>query len=105
MRSWLFVTLFACACGDNTVPIAPPLSHADTLFLVGHPDDEMIFSGPELAAALRTGPTTTVYTTTAGPKGVDHHLIEAATIAYGAILGSSAGSGCGPRRASATRAR
>ncbi len=77
------------ACGDNTVPIGPPLERANALFLAAHPDDDFIFMQPELLQRLSTGSTVTVYATTAGPDGVDLHLFEAAKIAYSAMVGTS----------------
>ncbi len=83
-RSSIAGWLALSACGDNTAPpIGPPLAHADALFLVAHPDDEMIFMQPELLRALGAGSVTTVYATTAGPDGVDRHLFEATLVAYG----------------------
>jgi hypothetical protein len=88
VRGWLcFVVLLGC--GDNVDPSGPPLQHADTLFLAAHPDDDMIFMEPELQAALaRNAATTTIYATTSGPRGPEHHLFEAAKVAYGAAAGS-----------------
>ncbi len=88
MRALALAGLLA-ACGDNLHPIAPPLAHADAMFMVGHPDDEMIFMEPELLAALAAGSVTTIYATTAGPTGVDHHLYDSTLVAYGATLGAS----------------
>lgn len=93
MRAFPSILACACvaACGDNLEPVAPPLVHSDTLFLVGHPDDDMIFIAPELQHTLREGgSTTTVYATTAGPHGSNPLLLEAAKVAYGSVVGSSA---------------
>ncbi|MBL0214252.1 MAG: PIG-L family deacetylase [Myxococcales bacterium] len=90
MRATLLAWLVVAGCGDNLTPVGPAMEPASTLFLVAHPDDEMIFMQPQLLDALHAGSVTTVYATTAGPDGVDHHLFEAAKTAYGAIVGSSA---------------
>lgn len=90
-REWLVagaVTL-AAACGDNFVPVGPPLAHSGTLFLAAHEDDDMIFMQPELLQALGAGSaTTTVYATTAGPHGRGIGIFEAAKMAYGSMVGS-----------------
>src|SRR5512146_2542851 len=79
----------AVACGDNVVPVGPPLTHSDTLFLAAHEDDDMIFMQPELLRALGEGKaTTTVYATSAGPHGRGIGHFEAAKMAYAAIVGS-----------------
>ena len=78
------------ACGDNLRQAEVPLPHADVLFLVAHPDDDMIFMQPELLAALQAGSVTTIYATTAGPDGANRELFESTLVAYGATVGSSA---------------
>jgi len=84
--------LIACAlagCGDNFVPIGPPLAPSDTLFLGAHDDDDFIFMEPELETLLANGTaTTTIYATTAGPDGPNLNLMEAAKVAYGSTVGS-----------------
>jgi hypothetical protein len=72
------------ACGDNTVPVGPPLAHSDLVFWAAHPDDDMIFMQPELLRQLGSGSLTTIYATTAGLDGVDLNRFEAAKFAYGA---------------------
>ncbi|HEY5946386.1 MAG TPA: hypothetical protein VIV40_12875, partial [Kofleriaceae bacterium] len=70
MRSGWLVAVLACSfgCGDNIVPIGPPLVRADTVFVVGHSDDDMIFMQPELVDALHApGSLATIYVTTGDP--------------------------------------
>ena len=83
----LAVVALLAACGDNLELIAPPLEHADIVFLAAHPDDEMIFMQPEVLASLHAGSIAVVYATTANAKGVDEHLYDATMVAYGAELG------------------
>ena len=88
---WFAYACAALACGDNAPPIGKPLARADVLFLAAHPDDDFIFMQPGLSAWLQSGAaSTTIYMTTAGPEGVDLTLFEAAKVAYGAAVGSSA---------------
>ncbi|HSD88316.1 MAG TPA: hypothetical protein VLB44_12400 [Kofleriaceae bacterium] len=88
--AWITGLIAACGCGDNLVlPVGPPLAHSDTLFLVAHPDDDMIFMQPELLTRLREEATTTIYVTTTGPRATSHGLFEAAKVAYGEVAGSS----------------
>lgn len=89
--SLLRAALIACAlagCGDNIVPIGPPLEHSATLFLGAHNDDDFIFMEPDLEASLANGSSTTIYATTAGPDGPTLNLMEAAKVAYGSTVGS-----------------
>jgi len=89
---------FAFACGDNAVGVGAPLAHSDALFLAAHEDDDMIFMQPELLRRISEGAsTTTIYATTAGPKGRGPGVLDAATVAYGKIAGSDAWE-CGPLR-------
>lgn len=90
MRAWLVFVGCVAACGDNVVENAPPLERSETLFLGAHQDDDMIFMQPELLHALRDGSTTTVYATTLGPDGRDLSVFEAAKVAYGSVVGSTA---------------
>ncbi len=76
------------ACGDNTVPIGPPLEHTATLFLGAHDDDDFIFMEPDLVASLAGSSSTTIYATTAGPHGPNLNLMDAAKVAYGSTVGS-----------------
>ncbi len=76
------------ACGDNTVPIGPPLEHSATLFLGAHDDDDFIFMEPDLVASLAGSSSTTIYATTAGPHGPNLNLMDAAKVAYGSTVGS-----------------
>lgn len=82
----------AAACGDNTLAIGPPLAPADSLFIVAHLDDDLIFMQPELATALAAGSATTVYVCSGDPvRGAEHaeHTFEAAMTAYEHATGSS----------------
>jgi len=86
------VVLATAACGDNLPGIGPPLAPADSLFIVAHLDDDMIFMQPELATALAHGSMTTVYVSSGDPvRGRDHaeHTFEAAMTAYEHVAGSS----------------
>src|SRR6185312_13514654 len=77
LRAVLIASGFA-GCGDNIVPVGPPLEHSDTLFLGAHNDDDFIFMEPDLEARLASGSSTTIYATTAGPDGPNLTLMEAA---------------------------
>ena len=70
------MVMLACSfgCGDNIAPIGPPLEHADTVFVVGHSDDDLIFMQPALIDALHgRGSVATIYVTTGDPvKGLEH---------------------------------
>jgi hypothetical protein len=88
---WIVIGACASACGDNDIPIAPPLAHSDTLFLAAHEDDDMIFMQPELVGRLARGEsTTTVYASTAGPDGRGRFVFYSAMVAYGKLAGSDA---------------
>ncbi len=82
----------AAACGDNIPGPGPDLAPADTLIVIAHFDDDMIFMQPELLDALAAGSVTTVYVTSGDPvKGDDHAdaTFAAARTAYSAVLGAS----------------
>ncbi|MBA3457913.1 MAG: PIG-L family deacetylase [Deltaproteobacteria bacterium] len=83
---WVVVASLV-GCGDNLTTVGPPVERADTLLVVAHPDDDLIFMQPELLLALRAGTSTTVYVTTAG-AGRATFLFAAARTAYGAVAGS-----------------
>jgi len=50
-------------CGDNRID-PPALEPADTLVIVAHTDDDVLFVQPELHTALASGTLTTVYVST-----------------------------------------
>lgn len=89
----LIAGLAAASCGDNDVPaVGPPLAPADTLIIIAHLDDDMIFMQPELHAAIASGSVTTVYVSSGDPvHGNDRseHTFEAAMRAYASVAGSS----------------
>jgi hypothetical protein len=94
MRAWLIASavVVVAGCGDDITPIGPPLEPADTLFVVAHSDDDMVFMQPELLDALRTRSVTTVYVTMGDPvKGYQHaqSLLHATRMAYASIAGGS----------------
>jgi hypothetical protein len=90
-REWIVLCVWACACGDNVVPVGVPLAHSDVLFLGAHEDDDMIFMQPELLSRIAEGAsTTTIYATTSGPEGRGPGILFSATVAYGKIAGSQA---------------
>jgi LmbE family N-acetylglucosaminyl deacetylase len=89
---WGVVLVATAACGDNLPGVGPPLAPADTLFVVAHLDDDLIFMQPELATALATGSVTTVYVSSGDPvHGFAHaeHTFEATMTAYAYATGSS----------------
>jgi hypothetical protein len=91
VRIFAIACLALAACGDNLPGEGPPLAQADTLIVVAHFDDDMIFMQPELIAALQAGTLTTVYAASGDPvHGNAHaeHTFEAAMKAYEAVVGS-----------------
>lgn len=89
---WIASLVVVTGCGDNITPIGPPLERADTLFVVAHSDDDMIFMQPELLAALHAGAVTTMYVTMGDPvEGYEHaqFLLRATRTAYASIAGGS----------------
>ena len=80
-------------CGVDPPPLdGPPVVPAESLFVIAHFDDDMIFMQPELVDALRSGSVTTVYVTSGDPKYGDARAernFGAARIAYTSVLGSS----------------
>lgn len=83
----------AAACGDNAPgpAVGPPLASADTMFVIAHFDDDMIFMQPELLAALEGGSVTTVYVTSGDPvkgDGRADEVFAAARTAYSSVVGS-----------------
>jgi hypothetical protein len=85
IRAVLAVAAVA-ACGDNQPAVGPPIAHADTLVVIAHFDDDMIFMQPELLHALESGSVTTVYVASGDPVHGDEraeHNFEAAMTAYG----------------------
>lgn len=86
------IALGATGCGDNRIGDGPALAPADTLIVIAHLDDDMIFMQPELHAAIEAGSLTTVYVSSGDPvKGDAHaeHTFEAAMIAYASVAHSS----------------
>jgi hypothetical protein len=88
----VFAVLTLVACGDNLPAVGPPLERADTMFIIAHFDDDMIFMQPELLHAIEAGSLTTVYVTSGdlihGNKRAEH-TFEAARVAYAAAAGAS----------------
>lgn len=81
-------------CGDNLSPPldGPPLEHADSLFVVAHFDDDLIFMQPELVHAIEAHSITTVYVTSGDPVyGLERaeRNLGAAKIAYASVARSS----------------
>ena len=86
------VAAAASGCGDNLPGEGPALAMADTLVVIAHLDDDLIFMQPEIHAAVASGSVTTVYVSSGDPvKGDDNaeHTFEAAMMAYAAVAGSS----------------
>ncbi len=52
--SVLALTGALAACGDNTPPVGPPIEPADSMFVIAHFDDDMIFMEPSYSR--RSGP-------------------------------------------------
>jgi hypothetical protein len=82
------------ACGDNfPAPLdGPPLARAESLFVIAHFDDDMIFMQPELLAALEAGPVTTVYVMSGDPVYGLHRTdrnFGIARISYTSVAGSA----------------
>jgi hypothetical protein len=80
----------ALGCGDNLTD-PPALEPADTLLVVAHFDDDMIFMQPELYTALTTGSVTTVYVSSGdqvrgGARAA--HTFMAARMGYASATGS-----------------
>jgi hypothetical protein len=94
MIACLIAGLAASGCGDN-VPgpgVGPQLEPAQTLIVIAHFDDDMIFMQPELLAAATSGSVTTVYVSSGDPVHGDvraQHSFEAAMIGYASVAGSS----------------
>lgn len=83
MLRWALLAL--AGCGDNLAAVGPPIAHADTLFVIAHFDDDMIFMQPELLHALEHGSTATVYVASGDPVHGDEraeHNFEAAMHGY-----------------------
>jgi GlcNAc-PI de-N-acetylase len=88
----VLAVLLTAACGDNLTGYGSSLSQADSLFIVAHLDDDMIFMQPELATALASGSVTTVYVSSGDPiHGLARaeHTFEATRTAYEYATGSS----------------
>jgi hypothetical protein len=95
MRRWCAAGACACAvaaCGDDAPSSGPRVVQADTMVIVAHFDDDMIFMQPELLHALASGSVTTVYITSGDSvHGNDRaeHTFESAMTAYGSVIGAS----------------
>lgn len=86
------VALTMGACGDNIegADPGPPLAQADTLMVIAHFDDDMIFMQPELPRAIEGGSLTTIYVTSGDPVHGDGRAgfnFAAARIAYSSVAG------------------
>jgi hypothetical protein len=81
----------AAGCGDNLTD-PPPVEPADTLIVIAHFDDDMIFMQPELHTALASGRSlTTVYVSSGdqlhgGARAA--HTFMAARMGYSSVTGS-----------------
>jgi hypothetical protein len=83
--------LAAAACGDNDPGVGPPIAPAESLFVVAHLDDDMIFMQPELVEAIGRGSTTTIYMLSGDPvrgNGRARFVFEATMLAYEHVAGS-----------------
>jgi LmbE family N-acetylglucosaminyl deacetylase len=82
----------AAACGDDVYRRSDALSPSDRVFIVAHPDDDLIFLQPELGDAIERGePITTLYLTAGqGKRGLSFAESRAAGVlaAYGSRVGS-----------------
>ncbi|TMQ17169.1 MAG: RICIN domain-containing protein [Deltaproteobacteria bacterium] len=84
--------LCAASCGDNLSGDVPELEPVDTLFVVAHLDDDMIFMQPELRAAIDAGSMATVYVSSGDATHGRYrgaHTFKAARVAYGNVAGST----------------
>ena len=89
--SWAAVLALA-GCGDNLSDEPLQLRPADTLVVVAHFDDDIIFMQPALHAALESGSLTTVYVSSGDAihgRLRAAHTFNAARIAYASVTGSS----------------
>ncbi len=91
-RVSVVAALVASACGDNSLPVGEPLSSADHLTIVAHPDDDLLFMQPDLQDAVnRGGGMTSVYVNAGNnTHGLDYVEArhEGLMAAYGAIAGT-----------------
>jgi hypothetical protein len=89
---WVTAVLCLVSCGDNLSGDVPELQPVDSLFVVAHLDDDMIFMQPELRAAIEAGSVATVYVSSGDAvhgRIRAARTFRAARTAYGAIAGSS----------------
>jgi hypothetical protein len=89
---WVAAVLCVASCGDNLSGDVPELQPVDTLIVVAHLDDDMIFMQPELRAAIEAGSVTTVYVSSGDAvhgRFRSAHTFRAARTAYGKVAGSS----------------
>lgn len=90
---WVAAVLCLTSCGDNTSGDVPELQPVDTLFVVAHLDDDMIFMQPELRAAIEAGSVATVYVSSGDARHGQiraARTFKAARTAYASVAGSSA---------------
>ncbi len=81
----------AAGCGDNLTEPPAPIEPADTLVIVAHFDDDVLFVQPELYNALASGSLTTVYVSSGDQvNGAARaaHTFMAARMGYSSVTGS-----------------
>lgn len=87
------VTVLTMACGDDAAGDGVALAVTPQLVIVAHPDDDLIFSAPEVVNAVHHGGLTTVYVTAGnGKRGLEAAWPRARAVrmAYGVLAGTHA---------------
>jgi hypothetical protein len=71
------------SCGDNSLPIGAPLTHARDLAIVAHAEDDLVFMQPDLLERMLGGGVMNVYVTDGDSPALEHegllHAYSAAT--------------------------
>src|ERR1700749_873067 len=92
MRLLVVAAVLAAGCGDNEV--GPPLAPSDTVVVVAHQDDDMLFMQPDLGERIAQHFPTTFVSVTAGDNGdgipFAQGRIEGSKGSYGLIAGTTA---------------
>jgi hypothetical protein len=84
------LALAAVGCGDNLTD-PPAVEPAETLIVIAHFDDDMIFMQPDLHTALTSGSVTTVYVSSGDQRHGSAraaHSFMAARMGYSSVTGS-----------------
>src|SRR5436190_1415261 len=85
------LALGTAGCGDNVTEPPAPVEPADTLVIVAHFDDDILFMQPEVHNALASGSLTTVFVSSGdqvhgGARAA--HTFMAARMGYSSVTGS-----------------